>query len=88
MLFSREDFPEDCHSLKTWLRPLSVTLGWNCALWAAILTAAPGSPGRPLSPGAPLGPYRIRQKQWWYFKPDLCKNSWRRSKASLVLDGG
>lgn len=28
----------------------------NCVLTVGILTAAPGSPGRPLSPGAPLGP--------------------------------
>lgn len=87
MLFYREDFLEDCHSLKTWLRPLSVTVGRSCTVRVAELTAAPGSPGRPLSPGAPLGPYRIKWKEWSLFKPDLCKNSWGKSKASFVLDG-
>ena len=41
--------------------------GRNCAVLAARLTAAPGSPGRPLSPGVPLGPYRTQSEEWSSF---------------------
>lgn len=51
-----------------------------------ILTAAPGSPGRPRSPGAPLGPCRIKLKVQSYFKLDMLKNGWGGSEASFGLD--
>lgn len=37
---------------------------------ATVLTAAPGSPGRPLSPGDPRGPCRTKWKGRLYFELD------------------
>lgn len=33
MLFHGNNFPEDCHSLRTWLRPLSVILAGTVQYW-------------------------------------------------------
>lgn len=73
------DFEDSFYIKKKQQHPVS--FGYT----VAILTAAPGRPGRPLSPGAPLGPCR---QNWEY---DLtvnltCVRTGERRKV-MELDG-